>query len=140
MIDLLQRAVRPVADQRQIDLARRLRHLSGHDGDIAFRDAAFGEGGGQRPLRLDPASERHHARGRHVEPVDGERVGICGLKARDQAVLLVRAAPRHAEQPRRLDRDQQVRVGVQDHNALPMRTIGRSSPPGSAAAVSSIGA
>ncbi len=110
-VDLLQRPVRPVGLQRQVDLARLVGDEAVDHGDIGLAHGALGERPAQASLGLGPAGIDDEPRRHHVEPMDDAQVGEGALQARPVAVD--DAAPGHREQAGRLDRHHAGGMGVQ---------------------------
>ena len=131
VIHFLQRAVRPVARQRQVDHAVIPGHVAGDDRFIALVDVALGEGAAQEPLHVQASRHDEQARRGHVEPVHDQRVGPQALRPRRQAILLVLSAPGHRQQARRflqhqqllVDVDQAFRQSIHESAFLQRRTI-----------------
>ncbi len=97
VIDHLSWAVRPIANERQVNRARVRFDQAVRDGFVILAyDAGF-ECAADGALRLNAAREHHEPRGFHVEPVDDERVGKRGLYARAETVRFVGTTPWHRE-------------------------------------------
>ena len=108
-IDLLLRALRPVGQQWQIDLADVACDQSADDGLVAFEHLAILESHAEHTLQVGAARQQQQARGCHVEPVHDPRIGELHLHACRSAVGLVGAPARHRQQPGGLvDDDQRV--------------------------------
>lgn len=105
-------ALRPIGHQRQGDGARFGVQLAVNGSDVAFVDVAVLEQGGHAFLH-DWAERKHHqSAGRLVKAVYHQRLGKYRLYPVDQAILLVRTAPWHSQQPCWFVDDQQVVVLV----------------------------
>lgn len=113
--DHLQRAVGPVADERELDAALVGLDHPGDAGDVGLADLAPLELPVEMALRELRAGKDHDAGGVHVEAVDEERAGIARLRPRLEAILRPRRLGRNAEEARGLVQDQEMCIAVDHH-------------------------
>ena len=116
-VDDAQGAPLPVGGYRQVDALPGVGLLrgraAGDHGHIALVHAALRKGFAQEALAGQAARHDHQARGGLVQPVHDQRIGPALQGAAAQAVLLVGAAPGHAQQAGGLVQHQQLGVLVQ---------------------------
>ena len=119
VIDMLQRAVRPVDAKRQIDLAAIARDLTPDPRDIGLLDLPFLELQAEMALRMGTEREDHDARGVHIEPVHQERLRKHRLHPCEQAIRQVITLARHAQKTCRfVDQEKLVIVMQNDQRVL----------------------
>ena len=98
VIDHLSWAVRPIANQRQIDRACVLCNQSMRDRHVVLADGALLKRATDGALGVNAAREYHQPGGFHVEAMHHQRISKCGLYASAQAILFVRPATGNGEQ------------------------------------------
>ena len=127
-VDHPQGAAFPVGGNWQVDLGPVAMgggcHVPGHNGFIALLHLAQLESAAHAALRLGVAGHQHQARCGLIEPVHHQGFGPLLLRPAAQAILLVRAAPRHAQQAGWLGQHQQVVVCMQAVDPATLRRHG----------------
>jgi hypothetical protein len=113
-IDLLARAVRPIARQRQINPALICVHLPLQAGDIGFLRATLFKFLAQKALcRFGPRKD-DDAAGIAIQPMHQQRIPAGSLQAGDQAILPTLELAGHRQQTSRLVQHNDRRVLMQN--------------------------
>jgi len=117
-VDDLQRGVHEVLADGQVDLARVLRRMAGHQRGVALAGLSPLELHAERAVGRGIARQDDHAARVAVEPVHDARARPPCLQPRHQAIGLLGPDSRHREQPAGLVDDQQPAVLVDDGEAV----------------------
>jgi hypothetical protein len=114
VIDHLQRTVRPVDDQRQVDAASVLGQHPVDPRQIGFFGFPPFELQPQMPLRRLRAGECHDAGGVHIQPVHQQCLRVLRPDAQLQTIPMLRRLARNRQQAGRLVEHQQGGI-LMDH-------------------------
>ena len=106
----LQGSVGPICHQWLVDGVPRVANWqsSMHPGGVFFFNVPGGKHHAQLALAVCMQGKHHQARGRHVQTVNHQRLGMTVLQPAQHAILFVRAAARYAQHTRRFIQHQQV--------------------------------
>lgn len=94
-VNMLARAARPVAGQRQVDHALGRGNAAADDGVILLADLASLELLAQAAVAVFISRNQHQAGGGHIEPVYDQGVGVLLLDTAYQAVAIGRVTAGH---------------------------------------------
>ena len=114
MAHFLARTVRPIDDQRQIDLPRRRADMSGNAGHVNLLGLTLFELQPDMALSMGRQGKHHHPGGVSVQTVDQQCCRKHRLDPAEQTICQMRPPPRHRQQPVGLVDHQQFMVVMQD--------------------------
>lgn len=128
VVHMLQGAIGPVDDQRQVDLAFFLGDLAPDAGDVGLFGVSFLELQAEVALCVGRAGEDHDARGIHIEAVNQEGFGEDRLQAREQAIREVIAFAGDRQEACGFVDQKQFVIFVQDIERSRGRRVGEAVP------------
>ena len=124
MVHFLARPVGPVIHKRQVNQAGILDGRLPNIGEVGLVHTTLFKFSGQCALHMLGSGKQQQATRRHVQAVDGQRVGIGLLDTYARAVGLLRTTPWNREQFGRFLRDDQPVIDMKDRRHFGRGCVG----------------